>query len=193
MVLVVPQFAPGTRNVRPGAWVMLVANALLGLFCLAYIVVELIRGPRALPVWLALLVPISLILWIGGGILARLNYRQLHPSTGPSVDKWGRPVLRIPELPVARSYLLLTIACVVLAMTGVPASMKGQPDLPSPGCPYPLSGNHGRRHECVSAQEYRRVRAATHRLVLGGAAAVYACEAGLAVYILRRRETDDHA
>jgi len=30
-------------------------------------------------------------------------------------------------------------------------------------------------------------------LFLGGAAAVCAFEAGLAAYILRRRETDDHA
>jgi hypothetical protein len=59
--MVVPQFMPGARNLRPGAWVMLAANAPLGLLCLAFVAVELIRGPRALPLWLALLVPISLI------------------------------------------------------------------------------------------------------------------------------------
>jgi hypothetical protein len=192
--MVVPQLVPGGRNLRPGAWVVLAANAPLGVFCLAFVAVELTRGPRALTLWLVLLVPISLIVWIGGGFLASLNYRQLHPSTEPPpLDKWGRPVLRIPELPVARGYLLLAVACVVLAMTGVPEATKGQPDIPGPGCPYPLTGDHGRLHECVSEQEYRRVRAATHRLFLGGAAAVCAFEAGLAVYILRRPETDDHA
>ena len=173
---------------------MVAANAPLGVFYLAIVAVELIRGPRTLPLWMELLVPISLIVWIGGGALAVLNYRQQHPATEPRpVDKWGRPVLRTPELPVAGGYLLLAVACFVLAMTGLPAAMKGEPDPPYPGCPYPLSGDHGQRHECVSEREYRQVRAATHRLFLGGAAAVCAFEAGLAVHILRRRETEDHA
>jgi hypothetical protein len=191
--MVVPQFVPDARNFRPGAWVMLAANASLGLFCLAFVAVELVRGPRALSVWMALLVPISLVVWIGGGILANLNYRQLHPFTEPPpVDRWGRPVLRIPQVPVAGGYLLLAVACLLLAMTGVPGATSGQPDVPSPGCPYPIAGDHGRLHECVSEREYRHVRAATHRLFFGGAATVCAVEAGLAVYILRRRETDDH-
>lgn len=172
---------------------MLAANAPLGLICLAIVAVELIRGPRAWPLWLALLIPISLIVWIGGGVLAVVNYRQQHPVTEPPpVDKWGRPVLHVPELPVASGHLLLALACFVLAVTGLPAAMKGQPDLPGPGCPYPLNGDHGRRHECVSEREYRHVWAATHRLFLGGAAAVCAFEAGLAVYILRRRETEEN-
>ena len=172
---------------------MLAANATLGVICLAFVVVELIRGPQAWPRWLVVLVPISLVVWTGGGILAGVSYRQLHPSTERRpVDKWGRPVLHVPELPVAGGYLLLALACFVVAITSLPAAMKGQPDVPGPGCPFPLTGDHGRRHDCVSEREYRHVWAATHRLVLGGAAAACAFEAGLAVYILRRRETDDH-
>jgi len=192
--MVGPQFMPGARNFRPGALVVLAANVPLGLICLALAAVELFGGPHVLSLWWALFIPIALIVWIGGGILAGLHHRQRYPRWEPSpVDKWGRPVLRTTELPVAGWCLVLAFACLVLALTGVPAATRGQPDPSVPGCPYRLNVDHGRQFQCVSEREYSHVREATHRLFLGGAAAVCAFQAGLAVYILRRRVPDDHA